>query len=117
MNLFKALNAYLFVIIEPSGAPCSLTLVNVSYSLLAFKWTPPPLDQWNGIITQYTVYYQSNRVPHYINVTGTNVTLDGLTPNTTYLVQVKAWTEVGSGPYTPIRNFSTINGKLLNKSH
>ena len=42
-----------------------------------------------------------------------SVTLESLSPGTSYQVQVRAVSDVGSGPFSDVRVLSTYRGKLL----
>ena len=74
--------------------PRSLEMVSVNSSSVTLQWRPPVTP--NGIITQYSLQY---------NITIINFgndmlmgTIEGLSPDTVYTLQVRAHTSVGAGP-------------------
>ena len=72
-------------------------------------WSPPPLDQQNGLIIGYTVNVteiQSRETFQLISFT-TQITADELSPFTTYSVVIEAFTSVGSGPCSTPYTFIT----------
>ena len=65
---------------------------------IRLSWSPP--SQYHGVITQYQV---SHRCAAIADTTVTNdgrLTLTGLKPATTCLVQVRAYTAAGAGGYS-----------------
>ena len=66
----------------------------------------------NGIITQYSVYFDETDIPDF----GNNVlnmlmgTVEGLSPDTVYMLQLRAHTRVGAGPPS---NLTVVTCKLL----
>uniref|UniRef100_A0A1X7TV47 Protein-tyrosine-phosphatase n=1 Tax=Amphimedon queenslandica TaxID=400682 RepID=A0A1X7TV47_AMPQE len=70
------------------------------YSLL-IVWNPPTMP--NGIITVYEIRYRESisTDPHNItNTTSTQYNIVGLTPNTSYTIEVRAFTSIGPGEWT-----------------
>ena len=67
-------------------------------SCVTLKWMPP--ETTNGIITQYSIQYGET----IINNFGNNIlnmmigTIEGLSPDTEYVLQLRAYTRVGAGP-------------------
>ena len=41
--------------IAPSGSPRNVSAVPVNATALLLEWLPPPLEQQNGIIVEYTI--------------------------------------------------------------
>ena len=79
--------------------PQSLETVSVNSSSVALQWRPPVTP--NGIITQYLLQYNTTAVANTTN----NVliyTVSGLSPDTVYVLQVRAYTEAGAGSPTII---------------
>ena len=75
--------------------PQSLEEVSVSSSSVTLQWRPPVTP--NGIITQYSLQYNTTAVANITN----NVlmyTVSGLSPEIVYVLQVRAHTSVGAGP-------------------
>jgi len=57
-------------------------------------------DTPNGIIIQYEVHYNFNSTTSLVNFTDTLMgTVEGLSPGTTYTLQIRAYTTVGAGPF------------------
>ena len=70
------------------------------YSLL-IVWNPPTMP--NGIITVYEIRYResSSTGPYNItNTTNTQYNIVGLIPNTSYTIEVRAYTSIGPGEWT-----------------
>ncbi|XP_074122274.1 receptor-type tyrosine-protein phosphatase F isoform X5 [Sminthopsis crassicaudata] len=87
----------------PSGFPQNLQVVGLTTSTTELRWDPPVLAERNGRITNYTVVYRDiNSQQEQQSVTsGTQLTLAGLLPDTTYDVKVRAHTSRGPGPLSP----------------
>ena len=94
---------YLYVV--PS-VPRSLEIVSGNSSSVTLQWMPPETP--NGIITHYslqngpTITNLSNNVLMF--------TVEGLSPDTMYVLQLRAYTRVGGGPPN---NLTVITCKLL----
>ena len=94
---------YTFVV--PSE-PQSLETISINSSSVTLQWRPPVTP--NGIITQYSFQYNTTAVANTTN----NVlmyTVSGLSPDTVYVLQVRAHTSVGAGPPS---NVTVITRKL-----
>ena len=66
-------------------------------------WDPPLLKSQNGVIRGYTVLYSvagSTGVKWNMTTNKTSVKLSGLMIFTSYILQVRAFTDVGFGPYS-----------------
>ena len=67
----------------------------------------PPIDR-NGIISTYEVSYEPLETfgqlssTDIINATNLSVILEGLHPFLSYNISVRAYTSVGSGPYSDV---------------
>ena len=77
--------------------PQSLEIVSVNSSSVTLQWIPPETP--NGVITHYSIQYNG------INITnlGNNMlmdTIEGLSPDTVYVSQLRAHTGAGAGPPT-----------------
>ena len=84
--------------IAPSGAPEVFTVV-ARQREVAFSWSPPPLAQLNGIITNYTL--SCNPAPSsfpWPSPHSSPITILGFSPDTTYSCSVVANNGLGSGP-------------------
>ena len=71
-------------------------------STVALQWTPPPVEDHNGIIRKYLINATAIQTGEY-TITETTTTTGivvSLVPSFTYLFSVSAYT-VSAGPYTP----------------
>lgn len=77
----------------------------------------------NGLITSYEIAYgeYNNAGPYdeIINTTNTHYTIEGLLPNTSYNISVRAYTNIGAGGWTstPILFTSKIRKPVYNSHH
>ena len=73
------------------------------------SWTAPNSER---TITSYEVHYKAigAMIWSMVNVTSTLTTLEYLSPGTTYQVQVRAVSDMGSGPYSNGRSATTYRG-------
>ncbi|XP_039533390.1 receptor-type tyrosine-protein phosphatase F isoform X5 [Pimephales promelas] len=87
----------------PSGFPQNLRVVGLTTSTTRLAWEPPILSERNGRITQYLVVYRDiNSKQNSTNRTNeTQMTIQGLRPDTTYDIRVQAYTSKGGGPISP----------------
>ncbi|XP_067219438.1 receptor-type tyrosine-protein phosphatase F isoform X7 [Chanodichthys erythropterus] len=87
----------------PSGFPHNLRVVGLTTSTTSLAWNPPALSERNGRITQYLVVYRDiNSKQNSTNRTAeTQMTIQGLRPDTTYDIRVQAFTSKGGGPISP----------------
>ncbi|XP_071850013.1 receptor-type tyrosine-protein phosphatase delta-like isoform X2 [Apostichopus japonicus] len=87
---------------RPSGVPLRMLAEAVSSDMITVSWEPPLYEERNGVISGYTVrMYAGDPTQSITNRTSaTSLTFSGLRPNTDYVVQVKAHTSVGGGPFT-----------------
>ena len=87
---------------EPDGSPQNVTVKNISSTSILVLWDEVPVVQRNGIITGYTITYQSQTENHNDNVTaGPNdrgKELTGLKEYVDYNITVFASTSKGDGP-------------------
>uniref|UniRef100_A0A673N4V7 Receptor-type tyrosine-protein phosphatase F n=1 Tax=Sinocyclocheilus rhinocerous TaxID=307959 RepID=A0A673N4V7_9TELE len=94
----------------PSGFPLNLRVVGLTTSTTRLAWDHPALSERNGRITQYLVMYRDiNNIHNGTNRTSdTQMTIQGLRPDTTYDIRVQAFTSKGGGPISP--TFATSFG-------
>ncbi|XP_052469868.1 receptor-type tyrosine-protein phosphatase F isoform X8 [Carassius gibelio] len=87
----------------PSGFPLNLRVVGLTTSTTRLAWDPPALSERNGRIIQYLVMYRDiNNIQNGTNRTSdTQMTIQGLRPDTTYDIRVQAFTSKGGGPISP----------------
>ena len=105
--LFPRTSGISLSIIEPDGAPQNVKGHNSSSTSILVTWDEVPVEQQNGIITGYTITYQSQTGNHNGNVSAgpsdrqKNIT--GLKENVFYNITVFASTVKGDGPHsTPV---------------
>lgn len=107
----------------PSSYPHNLSVVGLTATSTKLAWEPPPLAERNGKIIKYTVVYRDiNSQNNSTNsTTETQMTIQGLQPDTTYDIRVQAFTSKGGGPISPSiqsRTMSTsMPGKLTVQLH
>ena len=85
-------------ILGPSE-PYSLKIVSVASSSLTFQWMPPEVP--NGVITQYSIQLNETDINSLSN-NELMCTIEGLSPDTVYVLQVRAHNGVGAGPSSSI---------------
>ena len=97
------------IVLVPSE-PCSLRETSVTSTTVTVQWMPPETP--NGVITQYSVQYGGRVIDKFGSKTLNMLmgTAEGLSPNTFYLLHVKAHTRVGPGPPASL---SVKTGMLL----
>ena len=100
------------LITAPSGPPLNLT-ATVTPRTMSLVWSPPRVDDRNGIITSYTVICSlAGIVVHRSTTSETRLTVTGLEPFTNYTCSVRAVTVVGSGPAV-VKNVVTEKGEYF----
>ena len=90
--------------------PCSLEVDSVTSATVTLQWIPPETP--NGLITKYSLQYNGSVLDNFGSVTLNKMegTVEGLSPDTKYILQLKAHTRVGPGPPTSL---TVKTGKLL----
>ena len=95
-------------LLGPKSAPIDLTAMASSPTSIAVMWGEVlPRDQ-NRVITTYEVVYTALETfggvaeTNAVNVSGSNMSVDltGLHEYVNYTISVRAFTDVGAGPYT-----------------
>ncbi|KAF6715157.1 Receptor-type tyrosine-protein phosphatase F [Oryzias melastigma] len=87
----------------PSSYPQNLSVVGLGSSSARLTWEPPPTADRNGRIVRYVIVYRDINSPNNSSnsTTETQMTLQGLQPETTYDIRVQAFTSKGGGPISP----------------
>ncbi|KAM9797060.1 protein tyrosine phosphatase receptor type Fa isoform 1-T1 [Syngnathus typhle] len=87
----------------PTSYPLNLSVVGLTATATRLTWEPPPPAERNGKIVKYVVVYRDiNSQNESSDATAeTHVTLNGLQPDTTYDIRVRAFTAKGGGPLSP----------------
>ncbi|XP_028812733.1 immunoglobulin superfamily DCC subclass member 4 isoform X2 [Denticeps clupeoides] len=97
---------------RPSSPPTEMQLSALDSSSVLVSWRPPM--EPNGIITSYRILYSGNlSQPDHLwsnlsnDGTMTSVEVQGLLSGTQYFFKMRACTEVGVGPYSPVKDVHT----------
>ncbi|XP_049341020.1 ephrin type-A receptor 3 isoform X2 [Astyanax mexicanus] len=111
-SLAPALRQFAAVTITTNqAAPSPVTVIKkdrTSRNSISLSWLEP--ERPNGIILDYEVkYYEKEQETSYtiLRSKGTNVTLNGLKPDTSYLLQIRARTAAGYGSSSRKFEFET----------
>ncbi|KAM4628738.1 protein tyrosine phosphatase receptor type Fa isoform 2-T2 [Polymixia lowei] len=98
----------------PSSYPQNLSVVGLTTTSTKLAWDPPPLAERNGKIVQYVVVYRDINSQHNgtNSTTDTHMTIQGLQPDTTYDIRVRAFTSKGSGPMSPSIQSRTMSTSM-----
>lgn len=89
----------------PSGPPERIEIIERTLFKITISWRPVNCEQQNGDVTNYTVRHRKiasgNNNIQIGEQTGNNepITITGLYPSTTYLIQVAARNIVGIGVF------------------
>ena len=78
---------------------------------ISISWDVPSMP--NGIITVYEIHYTNNGSDTY-NTTNTQYTIGGLLPNTSYTIEVRAYTSIGGGEWMSITTSTNSIRMLIN---
>ena len=84
-----------------------MEIVSVASGLLTLQWMPPEVS--NGVITQYSIQLNGTDISILSN-NELMFTTEGLSPDTVYVLQVRAHTGAGAGPPSSI---TIVTCKLL----
>ncbi|XP_026112410.1 receptor-type tyrosine-protein phosphatase F-like isoform X7 [Carassius auratus] len=98
----------------PSSYPQNLRVVGLTTTTTKLAWDPPPLPERNGKIIRYVVVYRDiNSHQNQTNGTDeTQMTIQGLQPDTTYDIRVRAFTGKGGGPISPSIQSRTMSTSM-----
>ena len=97
----------LSICVVPSK-PCLFVVTFVSSSSVKLQWKPPKTP--NGVITQYSIQLNEINAINFVNNTLMD-TIEGLSPDTEYVLQLRAHTALGAGPSSSI---TFLTCKLFN---
>ena len=80
-------------------------------------WEAPKVNERNGVITKYQVNFRTSGVEKLKDTTEneTQIVLDAsdeIKPYTQYSVAVAAFTKIGMGPYSTIRDATTLQAGM-----
>ncbi|TNN77481.1 Receptor-type tyrosine-protein phosphatase F [Liparis tanakae] len=98
----------------PSSYPQNLSVVGLTATSTNLAWEPPPLAERNGKIVKYDVVYRDINSQHNNtnSTTETQMTVQGLQPDTTYDIRVQAFTSKGGGPISPSIQSRTMSTSM-----
>lgn len=94
--------------LAPDGTPEGVRIGGVTSTSIDVSWNKIPNIQQNGIISEYEVTYfpseDSDGVLDMIsiNTSDTHLKVTGLQEFITYVILVRGYTNVGSGPYSDV---------------
>ena len=103
----------------PSGYPESITGVATSPQSVVIAWDPPLPESQNGVITSYVidVFEVETGDMFQLNSATNSLTIDSLSPYTTYVCVIAAMTSVGLGPFSTNFTIRTLeDGKKISFS-
>ena len=118
MTLSHDLSMKFFCCVVPSASPLPVSVSGITSSNITVQWGTVDCIQTNGNITGYSVRYElvGSGSRENVSVSGsstTSVILTGLTPSTTYTIQVAAVNVAGVGVYSDPINQTTFGNYLL----
>ncbi|XP_074492952.1 protein tyrosine phosphatase receptor type Fa isoform X11 [Sebastes fasciatus] len=98
----------------PSSYPQNLSVVGLTASSTKLAWEPPPLAERNGKMIKYVVVYRdiNSQNNNTNSTTETQMTVQGLQPDTTYDIRVQAFTSKGGGPISPSIQSRTMSTSM-----
>ena len=126
----KIINLHLFIAV-PTKAPSFIFEGNNHANYIKLRWTPPPFNDRNGIITQYQIRWKeasrtrrmARSSPQYKNITkspalfqcqyGCQEIVKGLTPYKKYLFQIAAGTKIGLGNFNEPKEIATAQAGIV----
>ena len=100
----------------PSAAPNSVSISVVTSTSITVQWGAVDCIHRNGHITGYSVQYGvvGSGSFHSVDATGTEATISGLMPSTTYSIQVAAVNSAGTGSYSDAQMPTTLDSEFTN---
>ena len=94
----------MFLFSAPASPPTDVSAISNSSTSIQVIWSEVPAIDQNGIITEYEVEYNQTTFNVDVNqtvwVNSTSALLTKLHEYVNYTVRVRAYTEVGAGPYS-----------------
>uniref|UniRef100_A0A8C6PP97 Receptor-type tyrosine-protein phosphatase F n=1 Tax=Nothobranchius furzeri TaxID=105023 RepID=A0A8C6PP97_NOTFU len=99
----------------PSSYPQNLSVVALTSTSTKMAWEPPPLAERNGNITKYVVMFRDINGQHNNSnsTRETQMTIQGLQPDTTYDIRVQAFTSKGGGSFSPSVQIKTMSTSMI----
>ena len=107
----------MFLFSAPASPPTDVSAISNSSTSIQVIWSEVPAIDQNGIITEYEVEYNQTTFNVDVNqtvwVNSTSALLTRLHEYVNYTIRVRAYTEVGAGPYsTAVTERTQQDGKL-----
>ena len=101
----------LSILFSVPSQPNSFEVASVTSHSVTLQWIPP--ETHNGIVTHYSIQYGESVIDNFGSKSGNILmgTVEGLSPNTEYVLQLKAHTRVGAGLPS---NLTVKTCKLMN---
>lgn len=85
----------------PNQAPANVRVEYVDWKSIIIEWDPVPKGSENGIIQGYLVQYgEPQSQMGNQSISGFRAVLGGVQRNTSYVIQVAAYTSMGVGRYS-----------------
>ena len=105
------------IFIVPNGYPQNFAGLASTSRSAVLTWEPPPEEQQNGIIVNYTVDVSVAGTGQTFQVytNATSLTLSTLLPYRTYFCTISASTIVGQGPPSTVFTLTTPEDGMTNK--
>ena len=112
------INREIFVVV-PSGPPKDIKFKYDNPALLDMSWSPPDVEEQNGLITNYSVCFQngtaaencSSNETTTISTNTTSTKLENLHKAEIYYIWIRAHTKIGPGPYSEKNQIITGTGE------
>lgn len=80
----------------------------VDWNSIIIEWDPVPKGTENGIIQGFLVQYgEPQSQMRNQSISGFRTVLDGVQHNTSYVIQVAAYTSMGVGRYSKLQSIRT----------
>ena len=98
---------YKILFIVPNK-PRSLEKLSVNLNSVTLQWMPPETP--NGVITHYSIQLDGTNISN-VSSSVLMYTIEGLSPDTVYVLQLRAHTGAGAGPPS---NITIVTCKLSN---
>ena len=109
---------------EPASSPSNVVAMNTSATSITVMWDIVPEIDQNGVITMYEVLYVPLETfsgaigENAINVTVMMANLTDLEGYVNYNISVRAYTEIGAGPYSePVTELTPQTGTIIQLVH
>ena len=101
------------IFVGPDASPHGILVLPISSTSFYVSWSAVPAIHQNGILTYYDIEYSQPTIPQLpmteiVSADNFSILLTDLEKFTEYSVRVRASTSVGTGPYSPPQNETTL---------